>query len=254
MSEQLGILGTGHLATYVVTGLRNAGDNRPILLAPRNRERALHLQQEQACEIAKDNQQVVDQCPLLLLAVRPAQVDALLQELSFKPGQLIISCVAGVPLQKLQDAVAPAQVVRTMPLACAEVGSGAVPLYPDHPKAHKLLERLGKLLPFDSEEQFELAATAACMNGWVYAFLDEVSGWFAKQGLTDAQARELVTHSVLGAADLAAAKPALSLRAICDSIATDGTFTRLGLNTLEKQKAFQPWQEACQQVKDALEK
>ncbi|MBY4679024.1 NAD(P)-binding domain-containing protein [Marinobacterium arenosum] len=252
MSEQLGILGVGHLASYMVAGLRHAGDQRPILLSPRNRQRSQALAEQHACEIAADNQQVVDRCRLILLAVRPNQVRSLLESLTFSADHLLVSCVAGMPLAQLGELAGPAQVVRTLPLACAEVGEGAVPLYPNHPSARRLLSQLGNLIPFDNEDSFELASTAACMNGWIYPFLARLTDWYTEQGMAAEQARELVLHSVRGATGLAAARPEWPLQAISDSIATDGTFTKLGLDLLESNDAFSPWQDACEQVNKSL--
>lgn len=252
MSEKLGILGVGHLASYVVAGLRRAGDNRTILLSPRNRERSIALQQEHACDIASDNQQVIDGCRIILLAVRPSHLEALLNSLTFTPDHLLISCVAGVSRQKVQEFVGEAEVVRTLPLACAEVGEGLLPLYPDQAAARQLLDPLGKLIAFDKESQFELASVAACVNGWSYALLDHLTEWFASQDISRAQAREMVIQSVRGAAGLAEAKPDVALRDICNSIATPGTYTKAGLDILESRNAFSPWGEACDQMSALL--
>lgn len=252
MSEKLGILGVGHLASYVVAGLRRVGDDRPILLSPRNRERSIALQQGHACDIASNNQQVVDSCRIILLAVRPNHLDALLNSLTFTRDHLLISCAAGISRERVQRRVGDAEVVRTLPLACAEVGEGVLPLYPDQPVARQLLGPLGKLIAFDQESEFELASIAACVNGWSYALLDHLTDWFAGQGIARSQAREMVIHSVRGATGLAAAKADVALHEICDSIATPGTYTKAGLDLLESSNAFSPWQEACEHMNTSL--
>ncbi|SDO94498.1 pyrroline-5-carboxylate reductase [Desulforhopalus singaporensis] len=252
MSKTLGILGVGHLASYVVTGLRNAGDQRPVLLSPRNKKRALTLKQEYGCDIAVDNQAVVNQCKIVLLSVRPAQVEEILNNLKFTADHLLVSCVAGISLEQIKILAGPAEVVLTLPLACSEMGQGVVPLHPDNLIARELLSRLGRVIVFNDQGQFGLASTAACMNGWMYAFLDNLTNWFAAKGLSETQARELVLHSVQGATALAAVKTDQSLREICDSIATSGTYTRIGLDILEAKEAFSPWAEACEKINEAL--
>ncbi|SDP83395.1 NAD(P)-binding domain-containing protein [Desulforhopalus singaporensis] len=254
MSKTLGILGVGHLASYVVAGLRKAGDQRPILLSPRNKKHALTLKQEHGCDIAVDNQAVADQCKIILLSVRPAQVEEILSNLKLTTDHLLVSCVAGMSLEHIQVLAGPAEVVLTLPLACSEMGQGVVPLHPDNPIARELLSQLGKLIVFNDQSQFGLASTAACMNGWIYAFLDNLTDWFIAKGLSEAQARELVLHSVQGATALAAAKTDQSLREICDSIATPGTYTRIGLDILEAKEAFSQWGEACEKMNEAFTK
>ena len=74
----LGILGSGHLASYTVAGLRNDDDYRNITLSPRNKETALTIAANHDCKIASDNQDVIDQSEIVLLAVRPHQLDELM--------------------------------------------------------------------------------------------------------------------------------------------------------------------------------
>ena len=254
MTSKLGILGVGHLASYVVAGLRNAGDQREILLSPRNQLQQQALVQTYGCKAADSNQEVVDSADLVLLSVRPGQLISLLDLLQFSPGQVVISCVAGVGLQQLRQLLPSQIIVRTMPLACAEVGQGAVPLYPEEQAAAELLGQLGTLVKLSSEAEFELATVAACMNGWMFRYFDHISLWYREQGLDPQKARDLVLASVTGAVALANAKPEQSFDAISDSIATDGTYTKLGLDLLQERRAFEPWIEACSMVKVALSK
>lgn len=252
MSEQLGVLGVGHLASYTLAGLRNAGDHRPVLLSPRNRERALSLATEHDCEVAVDNETVVERTRLILLSVRPEHVQELLQDLTFTSDHLLISCVAGMPLSQIAPLIAPARVVRALPLVCAEVGEGAIPIFPDHPEVRQLLAQLGCVISFDDEEGYELASVAACMNGWMYAFFEQLTEWYVDQGMEKSRARELVLHSVSGATGLAVARPELPLGEISASIANEGTFTKLGLDLLQAQDSFRPWLQASDRVAKAL--
>ena len=252
MTATLGILGVGHLASYVVAGLRNARDDRKIILSPRNQQRQQMLVKSYGCEGANSNQEVVDTADILLLCVRPQQLENLLESVKFSPGQLVVSCIAGVPLAQLQRQLRDQTVVRTMPLACAEVGQGAVPVYPSNAQATELLRRLGTLVELNSEAEFELATVAACMNGWMFSYFDHLTHWYQNQGLEPAKARELVLASVNGAVALAIARPERGLGAISDSIATDGTYTKLGLDLLQQRGAFEPWSEACDAVEAAL--
>ncbi|MFT6917159.1 MAG: pyrroline-5-carboxylate reductase [Motiliproteus sp.] len=254
MIETLGILGVGHLASYVVAGLRHGGYNGSILLSPRNPERSAALAKQHGCELAATNEELLRRSEYILLAVRPAQAEGLLQSLTFSTEQLVISCVAGMPLAELERLVAPARVVRTLPLACAEIGEGAVPLYPDHPQVRELLGVIGQVICLKNEAEFELASVAACMNGWMYGFFEQLTHWYVDQGMAPAEARALVLHSVGGAAKFASARPELPLRGISDSIATPGTYTLTGLELLQNSDAFSPWLQACEQVSLALKK
>ena len=117
----LGILGIGHLATYTVTGLRHSGDTRRIILSPRNVENAQHLASNFDCEVAQSNQAVIDQADMILLAVRPFQLDDLLADLHFLKHKIVISAVAGVSLTQLNaKAVLPERLALILPAVAAE--------------------------------------------------------------------------------------------------------------------------------------
>ena len=73
----IGILGVGELTEKIVIGLRRSGFSGRVLLSPRNNDRARELCRLWACEIAQNNQGVVDDSDLLFLGVRPDAVEQL---------------------------------------------------------------------------------------------------------------------------------------------------------------------------------
>lgn len=247
MSTPLGILGVGHLASYVVKGLRRAEDLRQIKLSPRSKEVARYLYDDFTCHIAKNNQAVVDQSTLILLSVRPQHVDELLNSLQFNDQHIVVSCVAGRSINSLKALVEPATVVRTLPLASSEIGAGAVPLYPFSQPAADLLSQLGQLITLNNEKEFELASVAACMNGWIFDLLDTQVKWYEQQGLASDIARQWVIQSMQGATALAEFSP-MTLSEIRDSIATEGTFTKLGLDHLNQHNALTLWNDASDKI------
>ena len=248
MYESLGILGVGHLAGYMVAALRRVKDNRRIVLSPRNQARAKELKSTYECHIAKDNQSVVDECNVLLLSVRPDHLEDIAAEIAPTPDHLVISCVAGVSMQRLQVLMPNTTIVRTLPLASAEVGEGVVPLFPENSIAQALLNPIGKLMVFDSESDYELAATAAVINGVLFGFMAELSEWFQSKGLAAEQARALVIHTLRGATGLADRMPDQSLRDINLSIAGPGTFTRKAQDIIIAGEGFESWLKACEYI------
>ena len=82
--------------------------------------------------------------------------------------------------------------------------------------------------------------------------MEELEGWFAGKGLPPEQARLLVLGNVAGAAALATAAPGRSLGDISDGIATEGTYTRAGLEILLAEGAAKPWLKALDAVFEGL--
>ena len=98
----LGVIGTGHLATYFITALRRGGCKDKILLSPRNAERAAALAKSAGCEIAPSNQAVMAGADIVLLSVRPPHAQSTLEELTWSPSQTALSVMAGIGMAAAQ--------------------------------------------------------------------------------------------------------------------------------------------------------
>lgn len=246
----LGILGVGHLASYTVRGLRKGGDQRSILLSPRGRKVAHQLAQNYDCQIAESNQQVIDHSDLILLSVRPDKLPSLLERLSFKPGQTVISVIAGISLEQLQQypELSEVTLIRALPSASAEVNAGPIPLYPDHAEVHNLFDSLGQVVPLPSEDLFNISLAHACLHGWSYFLVQGLIDWSTQQGMDETTARQMVAHSISSAITFAESTPGQSYREIGEGIASKGTFTRQGIDHIQAQAGIQSWVEAMDKV------
>ncbi|MDP5290913.1 NAD(P)-binding domain-containing protein [Oceanimonas sp. CHS3-5] len=246
----LGILGVGHLATYTVTGLRNGGDQRRIILSPRNAQAASRLAEQCGCEIADSNQQVVEGSDMILLAVRPQSLSELVQGLTFKPGQVVISAMAGVSLQQLRHypALQGATLVRALPPASVEVGAGPVPLFPANAAAETLFGTMGKVIVLESEALFDVALAHGCLHGWSYFLVQQLIDWSMDQGMSKEAARQMVVHSIGSAMALAESRPELDYGDIGNAIATPGTFTLKGIEQIRATNGLQAWCDAMDTV------
>ncbi|AEY01338.1 pyrroline-5-carboxylate reductase [Oceanimonas sp. GK1] len=246
----LGILGVGHLATYTVTGLRNGGDQRRIILSPRNAEAASRLAGQCRCDIAGSNQAVVEGSDIILLAVRPQSLSTLLRGLTFKPGQLVISAMAGVSLQQLRQysGLQATTLVRALPPASVEVGAGPVPLFPANAAAETLFGTMGKVIVLESEALFNVALAHGCLHGWSYFLVQQLIDWSMDQGMSKEAARQMVVHSISSAMALAESRPDLDYGDIGKAIATPGTFTLKGLEHIKAGNGLQAWSDAMDAV------
>ncbi len=246
----LGILGVGHLATYTVTGLRHGGDQRRIILSPRKAQAASRLAEQCRCEVAGSNQAVVDNSDIILLAVRPESLNMLLQDLTFRPGQLVISAMAGVSLPQLRHypALQAATLVRALPPASVEVGAGPVPLFPANEAAETLFGTMGKVIVLESEALFDVALAHGCLHGWSYFLVQQLIDWSMAQGMSKEAARQMVVHSIGSAIELAESRPELDYGDIGNSIATPGTFTLNGLEHIKAGNGLQAWCDAMETV------
>ncbi|WP_342642574.1 NAD(P)-binding domain-containing protein [Rhodoligotrophos ferricapiens] len=245
----LGIIGVGVFAAYMVKALRRSGMTGRILLSPRNAATAAELARDFDCTIAPDNAAVIANADMMLIAVRPKDVEAALAGLTFRPEQTVMSAVAGVSLAKL-NALMPGTetIVRIMPAAFVETGLGLFPIYPANAAVEQLFAPAGTVVSFDTEEQFGTALLGACLSGWTYRFCDELVDAFMAYGISEEQARLLVLGNLRGTINYAMEIPGRSLKEFSDLIATEGTYTKAGLETLMEADPMAGWRAALETV------
>lgn len=242
----LGVVGTGHLATYVVTALRRGGFSGRVLLSPRNAERAEALARSQACTIAASNAAVVASADIVLLSVRPHHAIAALEGLAFSSRHTVLSAMAGIRLADLKRMLPGAgRVHLIMPLSYIEEVPGPVPVFP--PPSDEIaafLAQAGEVVAIDSEKSYEASLLAACAATWVYDLAHTMTEAFVQHGLSPEAARALTLGNIAGSAGYALHRPKESLLDISASIATEGTYTKLGLDQMKRDRFDKPWRAA----------
>lgn len=121
---RLGFIGTGTIASAVVQGI--AGDDHQIIVSERSRARSADLAARFDVQVA-DNQGVVDGSDVLFLGLLPDHAAEVLPTLAFRPGQRVISFMAGVALDTLKALTAPADPVAVM-LPFPGIAKGGSPI------------------------------------------------------------------------------------------------------------------------------
>lgn len=181
--------------------------------------------------------------------------------LGFKPHQLaeisgdfqtlsqgipVYSLLAGIRCKQLQTAFPSASAhVRVMPNLASRVNKSPVILSAlgldkaARAAAFDLFDQLGMAVWLEDETQFDLAtALAGSGPGFVYRFIDALSGAAQALGLAQDQAQTLALSMVDGAATLAASASE-SPGVLADKVASAGGMTREGLNVLDADDVLQ---------------
>ena len=190
-----GFLGVGSIASALVTGLCDGVADPPeVVLSPRSAERAASLAGRFATvRVAAHNQAVVDGSDVVVLCLRPPDLEGALAGLRFRADQAVISAVAGVDVATLASWVAPAaRVARSIPLPAVATREGVTPVHPADPAVTALFDRLGGTLAVDDEAAFDsLSAASATVAGY-FRYLGAVAAWLADAGIPAADARRFV--------------------------------------------------------------
>lgn len=251
--KTIGFIGVGELALYTIRGVRGGGYTGPILLSPRNRDKAALLAAQYDCEVQASNQAVVDNSDCVIIATRPADCIDTLAALSFNPGQLLLSVVAGIDIATLRGAVPDGlEIARAMPVSSAEAGASPTLVYPDNAFVRGFFGHCGNAIPVEDENCFTQGSVLACVYCWFFSLFETLINATAGPDLPKPLSAELVMGMARGAAELALAKTGSSPGEIAAGIASGGTYSKLGLDLLQQRNALDPWREACELLQQRL--
>lgn len=236
----LGIVGTGAIASAIVTGLHASGDAGRIVVSPRNAATASGLAARFAgVVVAGSNQDVLDQCETVVLAIRPQVAESVLRELRFKPSHRAISVVATFVVERLRRLVAPAEkITRAIPLPSAAQRQSPTAIYPYDEAVLQLFRRVGPAFAVETEEQFNALGAASSAVASYFAFADSIASWLMRYGLPAAPARDYVSRLLPLLPEEVAHAPELDFRSMAAAHATQGGLNEQLLKHLETQGVF----------------
>jgi len=210
MNETVAILGAGKMGEALLSGLLRAG-RAPgdLLFTERHPERAAILESRYDVR-AVTTAQALQSADTLLIAVKPQEMAALLEELggAATPANLVISIAAGIPTafieQRLPDGVPVVRVMSNTPVlvdeAMSAVSAGAHAGEEHLERTEKLLRAVGKCVRVP-ETQLD-AVTALSGSGPAYFFflVEAMIDAGILLGLPRAIAAELIVQTAIGSA------------------------------------------------------
>ena len=150
----LGFIGTGKITSSVVTGICSSKlKYKKILVSSRNRKISKNLKKKfKKIYIVKNNQEIIDRCNWIFLAVTPTVAKNIIKNLKFKKNQIIVSFIATLDLSYIKKAIkVKAQVVRAIPLPFISLRKGPVQICPPNKKVKNFFNQLGSAVEIKNE-------------------------------------------------------------------------------------------------------
>ncbi|MFQ5698852.1 MAG: pyrroline-5-carboxylate reductase [Myxococcota bacterium] len=242
LPESVGTLGGGNMAEAILRGLIAAGsDPQALIAADPLPERRELLARSLGIRTTDEGAEVVRAVELVVIAVKPQQLEAALGGLPQEPRPLYLSIVAGARVARLRQLLPPgARVVRSMPNTPALVGTGASALATgsgasdaDLERASRVLEAVGLVVRVPEPELDAVTGLSGSGPAYVYRVLEGLVEGGVREGLSSQTARILAVQTVLGAARMLEAtreEPA-QLR---EKVSSPGGTTLAGLAVLEE--------------------
>ncbi len=196
----------------VLSGLLRAGwQPDQIVATDRRPERQVELTAKYGIQMMENVDAIAD-AETVILVVKPQDIRDLLAELAevIKPGQLVVSLVAGVDTAYIESALADGvAVVRVMPNTPAQVDEGMAAISPGSHSDQDHLDRVTAILSATGRvltvpERYQDAVTAISGSGPAYLFfvVEAMIEAGVHLGLPRDTATELVVQTMLGSAKL----------------------------------------------------
>jgi pyrroline-5-carboxylate reductase len=179
--RSIATVGSGVMAEAIIAGLlrgRLVSPGQVVASHPRA-ERREALESRHGIRTVDSNAAAIEGSDIVLLAIKPQMLARVGRELrgALRPGQLVISILAGATTRALTGHLAHAAVVRSMPNTPAQLGRGMTVWYAtpetteeQRAQAAALLAALGVQIEVDDEKLVAMA-TAVSGTGPTYVFL-----------------------------------------------------------------------------------
>lgn len=213
---QLGFVGAGNMAEALARGILGAKllEARQMIAAdPSDLRRGL-FEDELKVPTTADNAAVIEQAPVVVIAVKPQVFDKAVAPLGslFGPKKLLISICAGLSTKHIEETVAPGtRVVRTMPntpmlvrRGMSAVCAGAHAKPADVAKAQRLLRAAGQVIRVPEDLMDAVTAVSGSGPAYFFYFTELLAAAGVKAGLPEDDARLLARVTFEGAAKLLA--------------------------------------------------
>ena len=248
---KLGFIGTGALTSAIVTGLKShPGDSPSILLSPRNADIAAELAASYPdVTVAPDNQSVLDDCDIAMLAVRPQIAGDVLPVLEFRPEHVVISLMATISLEQVAAFAAPARrIVKALPMPMVARRIAPTIVYPPDQVAAEIFGRLGKVIPVADAAEFDALSVVTATFATYFKHLDTIAKWVSAQGVAEDKVRDYVAGIYTALAHAPEAAPHSDFSELAQEYATRGGINEQVVRELSDKGVFEAFAESLDNV------
>ena len=203
---ELAVIGAGNMAEAIVRGVLSAGlipAERIIAADPVAARRSLFTDQLKikSVEAPTANARIV------LLSVKPQQMNGVLGALERGSDALFISIAAGVRTATIESVLSESRVVRAMPNTPMLVGEGMTAICrgskataDDLATARRLFESAGRVIEVEESQMEAVTAVSGSGPAYVFYLAEQMMAAGASLGLSAEQAKTLTLQTIAGAA------------------------------------------------------
>jgi pyrroline-5-carboxylate reductase len=207
---------------------------------PRRRD---FLRQRYQVQVTEENHAAANANEILFLAIKPQVFDSVAIALANRAetrSALVISILAGTPIEHLETAFPHQAVIRAMPNTPAAVGAGITAISPGrHAQPHhleqarRILETVGEVVEVPESMMDAVTGLSGSGPGYVAMMIEGLADGGVAAGLPRAIALQLALQTVRGTAQLLQ-EEGIHPGVLKDRVTSPGGTTIAGIAQLEK--------------------
>ncbi len=240
----ISIIGGGNLGAAIAEGLAKAQLSQPISLTVTRRNLSkIERLRTLGINISSDNLEAVKSADLVIMAVKPYQIKALLRELSlgFTESQILVSVITGVSIAELkEESGGKPTVFRAMPNTAIAIQESMTCIAHQNASQEQeelvveIFRQLGEAVIINEELMQAATVLAACGIAYAMRFIRAASQGGIEIGFGADIAQAIAAQTVKGAASLLLERGQHPESEI-DKVTTPQGCTIVGLNEMEHQ-------------------
>ena len=212
-----------------------------VLVSEPRAERRDFLTGEYRVEVTADNQTAISAGEILLLAIKPQVFDSVVANIEPNPNSIIVSILAGVTINKLEQAFPNNPVIRVMPNTPATVGAGMTAIAAgteaeeEHiDRAKSIFTAIGEVVEVPESMMDAVTGLSGSGPAFVALAIEALADGGVASGLPRAIALQLAIQTVLGTATLLK-ETEIHPGVLKDRVTSPGGTTIAGVAKLESQ-------------------
>ncbi len=245
LKERIGFIGGGKMAEALIKGVLRAklSSADKMIVSDVDKKRCQLLEEETGAKTTQENDKVISDADIIILAIKPNVMGNILEELKsdITPNHLIVSIAAGIPLSFMESILNEGcRAIRVMPNTPCLVGETAAAYalgknasVSDGESVGQILNAVGKSFLLEEKQLDAVTGLSGSGPAFIYMVIEALTDGGVKMGLSRDVSTELAAQTTFGAAKMVL-EAGMHIGELKDSVTSPGGTTIEGLHALEK--------------------
>jgi pyrroline-5-carboxylate reductase len=237
---RIGFIGGGNMAEAMIKGMTSQG-MKDILVSEPKEERRQYLHDNYGTDTTQFNKETVSQCSIIILAVKPQNMDTVVDEISetITEEKTVVSIAAGITLAYLSSKLKTKKLIRVMPNTPALVQEGMTVLSlcecfsdRDISVVREIFMSIGKVTTLPEKYMDAVTALSGSGPAFIAFFIEAMIEGGIKIGLNKDDAFDLALQTAVGTSKLI--DTSISPTKLREMVTSPGGTTAAGLKVFDE--------------------